>query len=88
MPISILGTRWKLALSYLYTSSGAPNVLYGSEIALNGGKPPENQSLMNFKTDQDLVEYITKLANIRAAHPALSNGKMEVLFEKDGVASL
>ena len=47
---------------------------------------PENQSLMNFKTDQELVEYITKLADIRAAHPALSNGKMEILFAKDGVA--
>ncbi len=80
------GTRWKLALTYLYTSSGAPNVLYGSEIALNGRKLPENQSFMNFKTDQELVEYITKLADIRAAHPALSNGKMEILFAKDGVA--
>ena len=64
------GTRWKLALSYLYTSPGIPNVLYGTEIALNGGELPENQPLMNFKTDQELVEYITKLATIRAAHPA------------------
>jgi hypothetical protein len=63
-----------------------PNVLYGSEIALNGRKLPENQSLMDFKTDQELVEYITKLADIRAAHPALSNGKMEILFAKDGIA--
>ena len=44
---------------------GIPDLLYGTEIALNGGKSPENQPLMNFKTDQDLVEYITKLADIR-----------------------
>ena len=41
-------------------------MLYGTEIALNGGKSPENQPLMNFKTDQDLVEHITKLATLRA----------------------
>ena len=79
------GTRWKLALSYLYTAPGIPNVLYGTEIALNGGKSSENQPLMNFKTDQDLVEHITKLATLRAAHPALSVGSMEVLYEKDAV---
>lgn len=80
------GTRWKVALSYLYTSQEAPVLLYGTEIALNGSKPPENQPLMNFKTDQDLVEYITKLSAIREAHPALLKGKMEILFKKDGVA--
>lgn len=79
------GTRWKLALSYLYTSPGVPALLYGTEIALNGGKSPENQPLMNFKTDQELVEYITKLAIIRATNPALAHGTMEILFEKDGV---
>lgn len=79
------GTRWKLALSYLYTSPGVPALLYGTEIALNGGKSPENQPLMDFKTDQELVEYITKLAKIRAANPALTHGTIETLFEQDGV---
>lgn len=79
------GTRWKLALTFLYTSPGIPYVVYGSEIALNGGEPPEQQPLMNFKTEQELVEYITKLADIRAAHPAFIHGKMDVLFEQDGV---
>ena len=79
------GTRWKLALAYLYTSPGVPALLYGTEIALNGGKSPENQPLMNFKTDQELVEYITKLAKIRATNPALAHGTLEVLFEQDGV---
>lgn len=81
------GTRLKLALSYIYTTPGIPELLYGTEIALNGGKFPKNQPFMNFKTDQELVEYITKLAEIRAAHPSLSNGRMEVLFLKDGVAA-
>ena len=79
------GTRWKLALAFLYTTPGFPVILYGSEIALNGGKPPENHQLMNFKTDQDLVEYITKLAQIRTSHPALSQGKMSILIDSDGM---
>lgn len=79
------GTRWKLALSFLYTSPGIPHVVYGTEIALNGEEPPEKQPLMNFKTEQELVEYIKKLAGIRAKHPAFINGEMDVLFEQDGV---
>lgn len=79
------GTRWKMALSFLYTTPGFPVILYGSEIALNGGKPPENHQLMNFKTDQDLVEYMTQLAQIRTSHPALSHGKMNILFDSDGM---
>jgi len=79
------GTRWKMALAYLYTTPSVPVIFYGSEIALNGNEAPENHQLMNFKTEQDLVDYITDLAKIRAEHPALSRGKLEVLYEKDGV---
>lgn len=80
------GTRWKIAFSYLYTTPEVPVILYGSEIALNGNKPPENQQFMDFNTDQELVEYITKLAKIRASSPALMNGKISILYKKDGVA--
>ncbi|CAM3658488.1 alpha-amylase family glycosyl hydrolase [Mesobacillus zeae] len=80
------GTRWKLALSYLYTVPGVPVVYYGSEIALNGEKPPENSKLMNFKTDKDLVDYMTKIGELRNQLPSLTRGSMDVLYAKDGMA--
>lgn len=79
------GTRWKIALSFLYTTSGVPMLLYGSEIALNGDRSQNHHPFMNFKTDKDVIDYITKLAEIRAAYPALSQGDMNVLFDEGGV---
>ncbi|MGE6378832.1 alpha-amylase family glycosyl hydrolase [Peribacillus muralis] len=80
------GSRWRMALSYLYTMPGVPIVFYGSEIALNGNAAPDNHKLMNFKTEQELVEYITKLSDLRDKHPALTKGDMELLYEKGGTS--
>lgn len=78
------GTRWKLALSYLYTTPGIPAIFYGTEIALNGDYAPNTHQLMNFNVDQELADYIGKLAELRQSHPALIHGEMEVLYEENG----
>ena len=44
--------RVEILFRYLYTSQEVLVLLYGTEIALNGSKAPDNQALMNFKTDQ------------------------------------
>lgn len=80
------GPRWRQALTFLYTTPGTPIVLYGSEIALDGGAPPDNDRQMNFRTDPELIEYITKIGDIRSQLPALTRGEMKVLYEKDGFA--
>ncbi|MFB6465285.1 alpha-amylase family glycosyl hydrolase [Cytobacillus sp. Hz8] len=80
------GPRWKLALTYLYTTPGVPVVYYGSEIALDGGKGADGQNQMDFRTDQELVEYITKLVEVRKQLPSLANGTFKVLYSKDGMA--
>jgi glycosidase len=79
------GTRWKLALTYLYTTPGIPIVYYGSEIALNGGKDPDNRRLMNFRADEELINYIKKIGELRNQLPSLTRGSMEVLYEKKGM---
>ncbi|MFP3416112.1 alpha-amylase, partial [Bacillus sp. SIMBA_074] len=63
-----------------------PIVFYGSEIALNGDSAPDNHKLMNFKTEQELVEYITKLSDLRDMYPALIKGDLELLYEKGGAS--
>ncbi|MDZ5470297.1 alpha-amylase family glycosyl hydrolase [Bacillus sp. 31A1R] len=80
------GPRWRLALTYLYTSPGIPIVYYGSEIALDGGTDPDNRRQMNFMTDKELIEYITKIGEVRQKLPSLTRGSFEVLFEEQGMA--
>lgn len=80
------GPRWRQALTFLYTTPGIPIVFYGSEIALDGGAPPDNHRQMNFRTDPELMEHITKLGDIRSKLPTLTKGELEVLYEKDGFA--
>jgi glycosidase len=79
-------TRWKLALTYLYTTPGIPIVYYGSEIALNGGKDPDNRRQMSFRADKDLIEYITLIGKLRQRLPSLTRGTMEVIYEEKGMA--
>ncbi|PLR78871.1 alpha-amlyase [Bacillus sp. V3-13] len=80
------GPGWKLALTYLYTTPGIPIVFYGSEIALDGGEEPDNHRQMDFRTDKELADYITKLGELRDQHPSLTRGTIELLFEDKGMA--
>jgi glycosidase len=80
------GPRWRQALTFLYTTPGVPIVYYGSEIALDGGEPPDNHEQMNFRTDPELMEYMTKIGDLRAALPSLTKGEFEVLYEDEGFA--
>ena len=79
------GTRWNLALAYTYTTPGIPFVLYGSEIALDGGAPPDNQQLMGFRADKELINYITNLGRLRQELPALTRGTFEVMHQESGM---
>ncbi|MCM3735148.1 alpha-amylase family glycosyl hydrolase [Bacillus cytotoxicus] len=79
-------TRLKLALTYLYTSPGIPFVYYGTEIALDGGKVPDNRRLMDFKSDEKFLQYIEKLGDLRKTLPSLRYGTFELLYDKDGMS--
>ncbi|WP_064092229.1 alpha-amylase family glycosyl hydrolase [Rossellomorea aquimaris] len=79
------GTRWKLALTYMYTTPGIPIVYYGSEIAQDGGNDPDNRRLMNFRTDKELIDYITQLGKVRQDYPALTRGSIEPIYEENGM---
>lgn len=79
------GPRWKLALTHLYTIPGIPIVYYGSEIALDGGKGVDNHGQMDFRTDKELIDYMTKLGELRNTLPALTRGTYEILAEENGL---
>ncbi|MBM7604121.1 alpha-amylase [Metabacillus crassostreae] len=79
------GNRFKIAYSYMYTLPGTPFVYYGSEIAVDGGEPPLNRPLMNFQSDEELIDYMGKLAKVRNNFPPLTKGDYQLLYEKDGM---
>ncbi|MFJ7728080.1 alpha-amylase family glycosyl hydrolase [Neobacillus sp. NPDC097160] len=79
------GSRWKTALTYLYTTPGIPLFYYGTEIALIGGEVPDNRRQMNFRTEKELIDYITKLAEQRKQLASLTRGTMEMLYDKGGM---
>lgn len=78
-------TRWKLALTYLYTQPEIPVVYYATEIAVNGGNSPENTPMMNFRTDKEIIDYISNLGRVRSHQKALQSGTMELLHENKGM---
>jgi glycosidase len=79
------GSRWKTALAFLYTTPGIPFVYYGTDIALNGGTVPDNRRQMNFRSETDLIDYMTNIGKLRNQLPSLTRGSMELLYEKDGM---
>ncbi len=79
------GSRWKTALTYLYTTPGIPIFYYGTEIALIGGEIPDNRRQMNFRTEKELIDYITKIGELRNQLPSLTRGTMEMLYDNGGM---
>lgn len=69
--------RLKLALAYLFTVPGTPVLYYGTEVALPGGKDPDNRRFMPWESPPrpELREYVTALARLRQSHAALRRGE-------------
>lgn len=80
------GDRWKPALSLLYTTPGVPMIYYGSEIALTGGGVDNDEQMLEFRADQELIEYIEKLGKARNQYQSITRGDFQFLLEQEGVA--
>lgn len=78
-------TRIKMALTYMYAAPGMPIVYYGTEIAMDGGNDPDNRRMMNFRANDELIKYVSKLGKVRNEFPSLRRGEMEVLFDEKGM---
>ncbi len=64
--------------SLIYTLPGVPLIYYGDEVGLPGAGDPDNRRFMQwsgYSTGQTMLKnHLSKLAEIRAAHPALRRG--------------
>ncbi|WP_144509513.1 alpha-amylase family glycosyl hydrolase [Bacillus sp. FJAT-22090] len=77
-------TRIKTAMGAMLTMPGVPYMTYGTEIAMNGQNAQESHQVMNFRVDEELIEYIKDINSIRDNSETMRTGKMELLENKDG----
>ena len=77
-------TRWKMVMATLLSVPGVPIMTYGSEIAVNGESAPASHPILNFKTDEELIEFIADVQSLRNKSAALRTGSIEMLHNEAG----
>ena len=78
-------TRLKMATGALFMLPGIPVVQYGTEIAMNGETAPDIHQLYNFKTDEELIDYIGNVQSLRNQSSTLRNGDFELITNENGL---
>ncbi|TSI04249.1 alpha-amylase family glycosyl hydrolase [Lysinibacillus sp. BW-2-10] len=78
-------TRLKLSLATALLLPGVPVVQYGTEIAMNGEAGPESHQIYNFKTDKELVDFITNIQTLRSQSETLRRGDFKLVKNENGL---
>ncbi|MFW5740144.1 MAG: alpha-amylase family glycosyl hydrolase [Myxococcota bacterium] len=75
------------AFTLMFTIKGIPLIYYGDEIGMAGAGDPDNRRAMQWSGHSQgqtfLKEHIAKLAEVRAAHPALRRGQRSTVAVTD-----
>ncbi len=78
-------TRIKTALGAIFSMPGVPYMSYGTEIAMNGQNAQESHQIMNFRADEDIMDYLKDISSsLRNKSETLRTGKIELLKNEDG----
>ena len=82
--------RLKQALLFQMTFVGAPHIYYGDEIAMAGGRDPDNRRPFNWDWEQDdkareLREFYQKLIRLRRSDNLFTEGDFAFLDVPDGL---
>ncbi|MGK7932080.1 MAG: glycoside hydrolase family 13 protein [Microcystaceae cyanobacterium] len=88
--LSIAGgdrTSAKLATLLLFTFPGTPNLFYGDEIGIEGGRDPDGRKGFptEDKWDKETLAYHKQLIEIRKKHTPLRTGEYHSLYAKGDV---
>lgn len=84
--------RVRLALTLLFFLPGAPNIYYGEEVGMAGGKDPDNRRAFPWnelkeRKKSSVYPYLKELIAMRHGEEALRRGSLEINFSK-GVVSI
>lgn len=88
----------KLAMSFLFTVRGIPQIYYGTEVGMEGWADPDNRRNFNwnlfdenyhvkpeFKFEKEIFEHTQKLISLRKGNDALMHGNFITLYVDDFV---
>ncbi len=78
--------RERQAVLFQMTYPGVPNIYYGDEIGLEGGRDPDNRRGMEWDATQQDAQTLTfyrDLLRLRRDHPALRRGEYKTLVADD-----
>ncbi|RKI98243.1 alpha-amlyase, partial [Butyricicoccus sp. 1XD8-22] len=64
---------------------GLPVMQYGTEIAMNGAVGPESHQLYNFRTDEELVDFIENIQMLKNSSDTLRGGEFKLLKNENGL---
>ena len=78
-------TRAKLALASTLLLPGLPVMQYGTEILMNGEVGPESHQLYNFKTEEELAEFIKNVQILRNSSDTIRSGDFELIKNENGL---
>jgi glycosidase len=70
--------RLKIATAIEYTLYGVPTVYYGDEAALTGWADPFNRGCMDWESKGSLVDWYTRLGEIRRKSQVFKDGRTEI----------
>ena len=81
--------RLMLAGLFQMTYVGIPQVYYGDEVGLEGGRDPDNRRTFPWHWESDgnrrlIHDHYRKLMNIRRSHAALRTGSFSTVHAQDG----
>ena len=101
---SVIGedySKYKMAMAWLLTLRGVPQIYYGTEVLMKNFSNPDGKVREDFpggwagdKVNYfvarpgpagEAFDYVSKLATYRKAHPVLSSGKLMQYIPQDGV---
>ncbi|MEK9197530.1 alpha-amylase family glycosyl hydrolase [Ureibacillus sp. 179-F W5.1 NHS] len=77
-------TRVRLAIAATLLLPGVPVMQYGTEIIMNGEAGPNAHQLYNFRTDEDMVEFIGDVQTLRNQSETLRNGEFKLIKNENG----
>ncbi len=81
--------RVRLAYALMFFMPGAPCIYYGDELALKGGKDPDNRRTIPWENLKDLqknpiFDWICELIDLRSQNPALRYGSLSIMEDAKG----
>jgi len=77
-------TRTKLGIVATLLLPGVPVTQYGTELIMNGQAGPEAHQLYNFKTDEEMIEFIGDVQTLRSQSATLRKGDYKLLKNENG----